>query len=37
MIDTIIIRKVIRIDMGQIVKTGDSIDSIEVDLDMKKL
>ena len=34
MIDAIIISEIIRIGIGQIVKTGDSIDRIEVDLDM---
>ena len=37
MIDTIIISKVIRIDIGQMVKIGDSIDRIEVGLGMNKI
>ena len=37
MIDTIIISEVIIIDTGQIVKTGDSIDRIEVSLGMIKI
>ena len=37
MIDAIIVSKVIRIDIGQIVKTGDSIDKIEVGLGMNKI
>ena len=37
MMDAIIISEVIRIDIGQIVKTGDSIDRIEVGLGMNKI
>ena len=37
MIDAIIISKVIRIYIGQIVKIGDSIDRIEVGLGMNKI
>ena len=37
MIDAIIIRKVIRIDTGQIVKIGDSIDRIEAGLGKNKI
>ena len=36
MLDAIMIREVIRIDIGWIVKTGDSIIKIEVDLGMNK-
>ena len=31
MIDAVMISEVIKIDTGQIVETGDSIDKIEVD------
>ena len=37
MIDAIMISEVIRIDIGQIVETGDSIDRIEVDPGMNKI
>ena len=37
MIDTFTISEVIRIDIGQIVKTGDSVDKIEVDLGIIKI
>ena len=37
MTDTIMISEVIRIDIGHIVKTGDSIDSTEADLGMNKI
>ena len=37
MIDAIIINKVIRIDIGGIVKIGDSIERMEVGLGMNKI
>ena len=37
MIDIIIISEVIRIDIHQIVKTGDSIGRIEVNLGINKI
>ena len=37
MMATIIISEAIRIDIGQIVKTGDSIDRIQVGLGMNKI
>ena len=37
MIDAVIISKVIKIDTGQIVETGDSIDMIEADQGMHKI
>ena len=37
MIDAVKISEVIRIDIDQIMKTGDSIDKIEVDLGMNKI
>ena len=37
MIDTGMISKIIKIDKGQIVETGDSIDKIEVDQGMNKI
>ena len=37
MTNTIIISKVIRIDIHQIVETGDSIDRIEVGLGINKI
>ena len=37
MIDTVMISEVIRIDIDQIVETGDSIDKIEVDQGMTKI
>ena len=36
-IDAVMISKVIIIDIDQIVKTGDNIDKIEVDLCMNKI
>ena len=37
MMDTIMISKIIKTDIGQIVETEDSIDKIEVDQDMIKI
>ena len=37
MIGAFMISKIIRINIGQIVKTGDSIDKIEVDLGINKI
>ena len=37
MIDTGMISDVIKIDTGQIVETGDSVDKIEVDQGMNKI
>ena len=37
MIDAVMISEVIRIDIGQIVKTGDSIERLEVGLGMNKI
>ena len=37
MTDTIVISEAIRTDIGQIVVTEDSIDKIEVGLDMSKI
>ena len=37
MIDAVMISEVIKIDIGQIVKTGDSIDKTEVDQGMNKI
>ena len=37
MIDTVMIKKVIKIDIGQIVERGDNIDKIEVDQSMNKI
>ena len=37
MIDAIRISRVIRTDIGQIVETGDSIDKIEVDINMNTI
>ena len=37
MIDALMIYEVIRIDIGQIVETGDSVDKTEVDLGMNKI
>ena len=37
MIDAFMRSEVIRIDIGWIVKTGDTIDKIEVDLGMNKI
>ena len=37
MIDAIMISEVIRIDIGQMVETGDSIDKMEVDPGMNKI
>ena len=36
-IDAVMISEVIKINIGQIVKTGDSIDKTEVDLGMNKI
>ena len=37
MIDAVMISKIIKIDTGQIVETGDSIDKIKVDQGMNKI
>ena len=37
MIDAVMISKIIKIDTGQIVETGDSMDKIEVDQGMNKI
>ena len=37
MTDAVMISKVIRIDIGQTVETGDSIDKTEVDTGMHKI
>ena len=37
MIDTVMTSKVIKVDIGQIVETGDSIDKTEVDQGMNKI
>ena len=37
MIDAVLISKVIKIDIGQIVETGGSIDKIELDQGMNKI
>ena len=37
MIDAVMISKIIKINTGQIVETGDSIDKIEVDQGMNKI
>ena len=37
MIDAVMISEVIKIDIGQIVETGDSIDKKEVDQGMNKI
>ena len=37
MLDAVMFNKVIKIDIGQILETGDSIDKIEVDLGMNKI